>query len=102
MQNAPAALDALRPVPFVGQEMLQSRQKKRAKATALGVESLEIILFKEAGEERLGQVLGVLPGMATPPHVGVERKPIGTAQFIERPSRLWRGTPPGREPQRPP
>src|SRR5262249_15860807 len=54
------------PIPLLGQEALERRQKKRAKAPPPRVGALEVVLLQQSGEERLGQVLRLVGLVALP------------------------------------
>src|ERR1700690_591335 len=60
-----------------------------------------MIFFEKTREKGLGQVLGILLRVAAAADVGVERKPVGTAQFLQRPVGLRGGTFARREHDRP-
>ncbi len=71
--------------------MFQRREQEGAEPSAFGAQAGEIILLEETREKRLGQILGILLGVAAPADIGVERKPVGAAQFLQRPVGLRRG-----------
>ncbi len=79
-QRAPAAaLQRLCAGPLLGQEMLQSRQEKRAKLAFRAVNVAQIILLQEPHEELLRQILGIVRAVALPADEGVKRIPIDLA-----------------------
>jgi len=71
-------------VPFIGEKMIHGSQQIGAESASLGTHTCDIIAFQQAGEERLRQVLGIVRRVAPTPHIGVERAPIGLAQFGQR------------------
>src|SRR5262245_58095459 len=59
-RNAAAAFLTAGAVPFVGKKMLQRREQERTKPPALARDAFQRVFCKEAFEERLREVLGVL------------------------------------------
>jgi len=88
-------------VPFIRQEPLERNEQKGAETSALLLHRTEKIFFEQPREERLRQVLGVLPRAAAAPDVGVEREPIRPAEFFERGRGLRGLRVAGREHERP-
>src|SRR4030095_3987353 len=70
--------------------MFQRREQERPKTPALGTEAIEVIPSEEAREKRLCEVFRILFRVTAPPDIGVERKPIGAAEFLERRVRFRR------------
>ena len=68
--------------------MLQKREQERAKPPALMLQMLNPILFDEAAEELLGQVLGIGARLPIAAHISVNWAPIRTTQTIQRSKRL--------------
>ena len=81
---AAAALLRLLFAPFAFGEIIEGTEEERAEPAALRVGDLKILVFEEAGEELLGQVLRVLRSPAEPPRVGVERVPVRPAKTFQR------------------
>jgi len=88
MRRAAAALLSLRFVPFIREKVFQRGEQKGAEFAFFAIERREIILRQEPREKSLGQVLGILAGMAATPDIGVKRKPIRLAQLLQRRIRL--------------
>ena len=65
--------------------MFESRQQERAEPALLAADALQVIARKEAGEEALGEVLGVFFRVSVPANIGVEGISIRAAQFLQRP-----------------
>ena len=74
------------PLVFVGGEVFQRRQQKRAKPTArrVGLAKHPLLFFEEARKERLGQILRGVWAVSSAAKVGVEGVPVGLAQASER------------------
>ena len=93
----------LRPgaVPFVGEEVLHRREQERPEPPPLGGHPVEGVLLQEPSEERLCQILRILPRMPLPSHVGVERIPIDPTQFTQCAGRVGGRLPACRQHHRP-
>ncbi len=74
-------------VPFVGEKMFQCGQQKRTEPSARFVGVGEIILFEQAREKFLREVLRVGRRMAQPPHISIKRMPISLAEPGQRVAR---------------
>lgn len=81
---AAAAFLRARPVTLIGEEMFQGGQKEGAEASFALVHRVEVILFEQAEEKFLRQILGVVGALALAADVSVERTPIEAAQLFER------------------
>ena len=71
--------------------MLQRCEQERAKPPTFGAQAFEIIFFEKAREKGLRQILGVFLRVAAAADIGVEREPVGAAQFLQRAVGLRRG-----------
>jgi hypothetical protein len=60
--------------------MLQGAKQEMTEPAQVLVGVFQRAGFQEHGNEALGQVLGFLGGMAVPPHVAVQRRPIHAAK----------------------
>ena len=98
---AAAAFWRLRLVPFVREKMFQRRQQERAEPSAFRAQAGEIIFLQKPREERLRQILRVFLVVPAPADVGVKRKPVSAAQFLQRAIRLRRVPSARREHDRP-
>src|SRR5689334_14379546 len=98
MRLISATFDGLLLLPFVLHQVLQAGEQPRTEPARPRFRALEDPLgYHPAGEEFLGQILGLSRRVATPPKVGVERVPIGHAELSERSLRLRRIRPRRRE-----
>ena len=77
-------------VPFVDEKMFEGGEEEGAESAAVAVQAGEVIFLEEAGEEFLGEVLGIGAGMALAADVGVEGIPVGVAEFLQGAGRLRR------------
>src|SRR5206468_10127809 len=59
-----SALQRLRSVALVRQEMSNRRAQKRAKASPQRIRVVEVVLFEHAREETLREILGVVDAVA--------------------------------------
>src|SRR5882757_3704173 len=87
---SPAAFLRAKLIPFIGEEMLERSEQEGTEPSTFRVGPFEVIAFEKAGEKLLGQILGVLRPPAQPPHMDIERIPIGAAQGREGCRSLWR------------
>src|SRR5207245_2190013 len=71
-------------VVFVGQEVLAGGEQVGAEPAAGAVGGGEVVLLQEAGEERLGQVLGGVVVVATAADISINRVPVQPAQVGQR------------------
>ena len=81
--------------------MFQRRQQEGAETAVFGAQAGEIIFPQKPREEGLGQIFRVLLRVTAAADVGVERKPVGAAQFLQRAVGLRCGTFTRREHDRP-
>ena len=81
--------------------MFQRRQQKGAELSLFAGQVREKIFLQQPREKCLRQILRVLLGVTAPADVGVKRKPVGPAQFLQRGVRLRRVPPARREHDRP-
>lgn len=77
------ALGGCRPIPFVGQEVLERCQQKGPELALGGTHRLQAAPAQQMGEKTLRQVLRVGNVAAEPADVGVERLPVDTAQRLQ-------------------
>jgi hypothetical protein len=71
-------------IALVGQKVLERREEKRPELALLAIGLREELLRQEVGEERLGQVLGVVRVVPTAAKIGIERIPVRAAKFGKR------------------
>ena len=71
-------------VPFVGEKMVHAGQQEGTEPAFLRRDGGDGVAFQQPREECLREVLGVFGRIAAPPHVGVERMPVGLAEIFER------------------
>jgi len=69
--------------PFLVHEVFEGDDEEGAEAAFAGVGGVEPVMFEEAGEEFLGEVLGVVGGTAAAAGVGVEGVPVAAADGLE-------------------
>lgn len=81
---AAAALERLRAVVFVGEEVLQGTEEESPQAAFFAVGAGEGILFEQVNEEGLRQVLRVRGGVAAASQERVQRRPVGLAKIRQR------------------
>ena len=81
--------------------MFQRREQKGAETSAFRAETGEIVFPQKAREEGLHEIFRIRLGVTAPPHVGVERKPIGAAELSQRVIGLRRVLLPGSKHDRP-
>src|SRR4030095_6423021 len=76
----------LRPGPpaLLEQKILEVRQQERSELALLVVEMLEVISGQQPREKLLSQVLRLRRIVSVAPNVSVERRPIRTAQLVQR------------------
>ena len=67
-----------------------TRQEKRAEATAIGPQGLEVAPFQQRGKESLREVPRVVDIDAATTDVGVEWIPVGLTERCERVARCGR------------
>src|ERR1041384_7753387 len=79
-----ATLLRVRAPPVLGQEMLQHGEQEGAKFAFAAVRGAEVILFQQAGEEFLRQILSVMRLVAASANERVKRPPVSAAQFRQR------------------
>ena len=77
--------------------MLHGGDQVGAEPALRRLERAERIFRQQAREKLLGQILGLRRRVPLPPDEGVEGKPIGTAQFLQRGGGLLRRGLPGRQ-----
>jgi hypothetical protein len=78
--QAATALLGFHAVPFVRQEMVEAGEQEGTEPPLRTVGFGELAPLEQAGEKRLGQVLGIRRRMTATPDKGVERIPVGAAQ----------------------
>jgi hypothetical protein len=71
-------------IAVFGQKILQQGEEEGSEAPVMKSDAGEVISFEEAGEECLGEGLGLSGFMALVSDVGVERRPINAAELLER------------------
>src|SRR5262245_36141642 len=73
----------LRPcaIPLVSEKMFEGCQQERAELAALAPGVLQIIPLQQPDEEALCQVFRLRRGEASSPQIGINRRPVGAAQF---------------------
>src|SRR6185437_4081717 len=81
---AAAALLGLSAIVGVGQEMFASGQKERTEFALVPIHCSQRVFLKEAGEEVLSEILGVVDVITPVPNVGIQRIPVSTAQHRQR------------------
>ncbi len=81
--SAAAALLGVGAIPFVGQEVLDARQKEGSKPAFFAGDAIEPAFFKKQGEERLGQVLGIVRIVPLASNKGVDRVPVICAEIFQ-------------------
>jgi hypothetical protein len=64
--------------------VLQSRQQEGPEAAFVAAQVSEVVPLQQAGEEALGQVLGILPAAAAAADVGIERVSIRPTELRQR------------------
>src|ERR1051325_1182397 len=74
-------------VPFVGQEMFETRQQKRTEPAFVRRDFTEVIARQKTREKFLSEVLRVFGTESFPPHVSVKGIPVAAAKIGERPLR---------------
>ena len=79
-----AALLGAGAIALVGQVVLERGEEEGPEAALGGIDAVEKVALQELEEEPLGQVLGVGGSMAAAAHEGVERRPVGAAEFFQR------------------
>ena len=70
---------------FVDQVVPAGGQQNGSKLTPLLVDGLQEVMLQQRQEEPVGQLLGLLRRIATPPDVGVERIPVVLAELGQSP-----------------
>src|SRR5262245_49841380 len=80
----PAALLRGTTFPLIDGEILQGRQKERAKPPASRVGLRERSFLEQVGEKRLGKILRVLSLVSTASQVRVQGIPVRFTQFRQR------------------
>lgn len=75
-----AALLGLGLVPFVSEEPLEGGQQERTEAAFCCVGAGDPVVFQQAREKFLGEVLGVVGLDAAAADIGMEGGPVGSAQ----------------------
>jgi hypothetical protein len=73
----------VRPVVFVGEEVLQGSEQKRAEPSLAAVGAAERVVFQQVNEERLRQILRVIRRMPAMPQKRVERRPVSLSEIRE-------------------
>src|SRR5205814_10240562 len=68
-------------VVFVGEEVLEGAEQVKSEFTLLAIGEGEVPLLNQASEKSLSQVLCVMGVATAAAEVGVERIPVGLAQF---------------------
>jgi len=71
-------------VPLVGKKVIERRQEKRAELALLGTDIFEEAPLEQMSKKTLSQILRIVRATALASHVGVERIPVGAAQFFQR------------------
>src|SRR5262249_48723833 len=75
------ALEGGHRLPLVREEVLARGEQERTEAALVPADVGEEVPLEEAAEELLGEVVGLVGGVAAPPHVGVQRIPIPPAEI---------------------
>lgn len=83
-----AVFDPTSAVPLVAQIVLEAGEQQRSKAPSRGVDTAKEVALRAVSEEPLGQVLGLLGGVALAPDVGVKGVPARPAQLGQGRPRL--------------
>src|SRR2546423_1032089 len=63
--------------------MLEQSENECAESPLVWISARDQILLQEMNEEFLGQILGRFGIIVAPPNVGVNRKPVSTAEFFQ-------------------
>ncbi len=88
-----APFDGRLSTPLAGEEVLHGGEQEAAESSACGVGCAQVVFLEQLGEERLGEVAGVLDLISASTHIGVQRIPVVRAQRGERAAGLrgWTG-----------
>ncbi len=78
-----AALLGAGVVALVADEMSEGGEKEGAELAFGGAEGGEIAAGEQIGEEALGEVFGLVGGVAAAAEVGVEREPVDAQEIVE-------------------
>jgi hypothetical protein len=71
----------------VGKKILQGSEQEGPEFSQLRIGPLMDLVLDQVGKKTLGQVLGVVDGMAAAPDIGVERWPVGLTKLGQRRAR---------------
>src|SRR5439155_12994367 len=82
--SAAAALPGSGFVPRIGQEMLARCQQEGTESALFSIHQGQEMLFQQASEKLLRQILRFLRGKTLPPNEDIQRIPVGAAQGSER------------------